>query len=208
MSIDCKLKECLKAHLCVESPIFTQGTFLIAILRTKLSDEILILIEQFLESLSMECAQEYISRGDENGNSVLFLGHVSILTIVIKYVPNINIKNIWGNTALLRECCVAYSPDVEKIKFLVDNGANVNVANASGTVLRHFCFRISSIYLQFEDIQEILEILIHGGADVHDKSTTGKTAFDYVVNTSALSVRSSQLLQGLVRANRTKRAMH
>lgn len=207
MSTDYKFRAYLKEYLRVESNTYSHGTLLMAISSAELSDDILILIKQFLESLSIEEAREYVNMPDAYNYSILFFANVNMLKIIMKYISDVNVKNTWGNTALARECIVIKPQlkNIDKIKFLLDNGFDVNIVNCDNeTALMHFCSSVSRF--QSEDFQTILEQFIHCGADVQIKSIFGRTAFDHVKDASTLSERSSQLLRGLIRMNRTKKA--
>lgn len=74
MTIDDKFRAYLVVGGYTESNYFSY-CLLTKISIGKLSDDILILIEQFLESLSLEEAQEYVSQRDTlTGYSILFSG--------------------------------------------------------------------------------------------------------------------------------------
>lgn len=56
-----------------------------------------------------------------------------------------------------------------------------------------------------ENVEQVIELLIFSGADPFAKSC-GNNAYDRVRDKSLLSKRTSQLLQGTIRMNNTKRA--
>lgn len=203
------LKKCLKEYSHIGACSCSRATFLATISDIELSDEVLIVTEQFLDGLPFEEAQKYINKQDENNYSILFFAGVPMLKIIIKYVLDINVKNILGNTALVRVCAVMKSQpkeNIDTIKFLLDNGSNVNIAtNNGGTALMYFCYQISCF--QSEDVEMILETFVCCGANVHLMDRNNRTAFDFVKDKSWLSMQSSQLLQGSIRMNRTKRAV-
>lgn len=114
-----------------------------------------------------------------------------------------------GNNALACECIDALKAprpfNLEKIARLLDCGINVNAKNHNDmTVLMCCCAWISSDGCR--NIEEMFELLVYCGADIHIKSIEDKTAFDYVVDKDTISERLSQLLQGNIRLNRTKSA--
>lgn len=220
MNTNDKLKEYLKEHLDTKSfKLVSQKSTgntsaststLLSMAHGQIPANVLILMKHFLESLPIEEAREYVSYADINGNSAFLLGDANLLKIIIKYVPNINVQNVWGNNALVREWvrvhALTFKPNVEKIKLLLDSGININaVNNSKNTALICFCRGLPQCEFH---IEEILEILMRNGANPFIKSSEGKMAFDYVrpANKLAMSERSLQLLQGVIRANRTKRA--
>lgn len=178
--------------------------FIMSISTTKLSSEILALIEKFLADLPFEEASTYISApsGWMNDCVILMCENIDFMKIIIGYVWNINARNRYKNNALMRECLLNPIPNIEKIKFLLEHKIDVNAVNIrSQTALMYCCMN------EVQNIEEILELLIFSGADVFMKSRKGKTAYDYVKHKTLLSERMSQLLQGTIRLNKTKKAI-
>lgn len=216
MSTDDKMKAYLKKYLSAEeydalsltARHSALPTFLLSMSNIKLSNNVLILIEQFLESLPIDEATQYVECTDIWGNTALLYGEVTFIKIILKYDTNIDARNWCGNNCLMRECSfTSGSPDIEKIKFLLDNGININAINFKNySALMCYCATCESKGEDRETIESIIELLIFNGADVLIKSSTNMTAFDYITNKSLLSDKLSQLLHGLIRMNRTKRA--
>lgn len=129
---------------------------------------------------------------------------------IIKYIPNINITNNYNCDALSRACEASSirwlnlrQLNLAKIKFLLAHKINLNTSNDYGkSALMLCCERIGN---EFDD-DETLELLIHAGADVSARSYFNRTAYDHVTNKQLLSPRLAQLLQGVIRLNRTERA--
>lgn len=192
----------------VNSISWDSSTFLESISTKKLSVPILILIEQFLENLPKEESIAYVNKLNWCGRSVMFTCRdTALLNIIIKYVLDINHHDIHGNTALLSACSDTNAPlDLNKIILLLDHRANVNAKDIwQMTALMRCC--VQSRHCLSEDIKEVLKLLIFCGADVTAKCRYGKSAYDYIYGKASLSDELSQLLQGTIKLNRTKRAM-
>lgn len=181
-------------------------SYLAAISNKNLSDNILKLIDEFLSDLSFEEASKYVNEEDWYLNSlILECKNIKLMRIIIKYVRDINVSNACGGNALM---CACVSPiiDLEIVKLLLNHKINVNAkSDDEMTALMYVCNQITGD--NYEMIEQVIELLIHCGADVFIKSRTDKIAFDYIKDKSLLSSRLSQWLQGTIRLNNTKRAM-
>lgn len=214
MDTDCKfkiwMKICFKkksldellasrAKLC----LYTPASSLTLLSREKLNKKTLATIKGFLESLSMEEASEYVARGNLDGQSTLFVcRNVALLKIIIKYVPNINVKTTSETNALVRTCyCHEPAPlNLKKIIFLLDHGIDINAKdNNLCTALMHCCATVDH-YLH-SNIEEVIELLISRDADIHSVSANGLTPYDMICNKALLSAKSTQLLQGITTCN-------
>lgn len=185
-------------------------TFLMKISNGNLSSDILALIQQFLDTLSHECTCEYVMKADNEGNSIIFVcENMDLLKVVVRYVPNINVQNVYGNNALMRSCVIrSESINLNKIKFLLDCEIDADAKNKNGaTALMHCCHWINNYSGTVKDIEEIIELLIFNGANPLIKYCDQKIAYENIINKQLLSVRVVQLLQGEIKTNRTKRAI-
>lgn len=194
----------------VPTYLYESPTFLLLISKQKLSIDVLILVEEFLDGLSTEEASKYVDTGNIFGRSVLFCDSVDLIKIIIKYSPNINVYDCAQNDLLICQCNSDFNlSNVEVIKFLLDHGANVNYSNNYHmTALMVCCSAINRIIdaQTMSRIAEIVELLIFCGANVLLKSASGYKAYGYVPNKDLLSEKLSQLLQGEIKLNRTKNA--
>lgn len=193
------------------------STLLMCISTGPMLDDVVFLIKQFLDTLTNEDASKYINDIDYWENSVILTcADINMLQYIIKYVPNINVRNNNNYNALSRVCMMnaqapsLKSPDLVIIKFLLEHGINVNdrTHDRNKTALMFCCAHIGNCS-NLDDhkmIEEAIECLVHSGADIGIKSHIGNTAYDYVTNKQLLSPRLAQLLQGYIRMNRTKRA--
>lgn len=207
MDTDINFKTFINIHLGEQSynrlisgyEYFPHSTF-----STKMATEIFpeavsILIEKFLADLSFEEASKYVNASNGIDPLIFCCADLNLIKRVIKYIPDINICNSRGNSALMYAC---KRPSLNIVKFLLDCGANVNTKNdANETALMCLCGN----YVNY-NIEQAIELLIFCGADPSISSVCGRIAYDYVTNKSALSVRSQQLLRGEIRMNNTKRA--
>lgn len=194
-------KELPKTRNFRESPLGLLGS----LSTKKVSSDILIVIEEFLASLPFEEASEYVSGLNFFGNSILLICEdINLLKLLIKYVPDINASNEYGNNALMRQFLKQH-PDLEKIQFLLESGIDVNATNSQNMTALMLCCGYVTKAVN-ENISEILEVLIFSGANVDIQSNCGKKAYCLVPDKTLLSERMSQLLQGTIRLNGTKRA--
>lgn len=169
-------------------------TFLMLIYEVNSSHYVSTLLDQFLATLSAECASEYVNIINVRNDLILFRRHINLMKVAIKYGANIHIKDQWGNGALM--CAFSRMPEhirVNKIKLLLDMGINVNTTNVTGhTFLMYCCDKIHRE--SYENIIEAVELLILNGATTDGKSNENKTALDHVRN-KRLAKIMSQLLQ-------------
>lgn len=169
----------------------------------KLSDNVLCLVEQFFASLSTEEVSEWICEGY---TLITICADAKFLKYIIKYVSNINHKNCYSETTLEYECARSKSPNIEKIRILLENKIDVNAkSNRGTTALMSHCRHIERNNGN-NTTEEIIELLIFAGADIFIKSNDNRQAYDYVINKALLSERSTQLLQSMIRLNSIKRA--
>lgn len=217
---DCKFKEFMREHL--DKRLFDKlselyiselsrqaynATFLSCISVGFLHEDILALIDQFLANLSFECASKYVCAHNIYSCSLIFYcANVDLIKRIIKYIPDINVRNYYGSSALMYACNNGTRPlDLDIVQFFLDHGANVNAQNCgSETALMWLCMKIKCSIN--ENVEQAIELLIFSGADPFMKSEHGYTAYDYVSDKSLLSERSLLLLQGNIKMNNTKRA--
>lgn len=162
---------------------------------------------EFFDTLSFECASQYIAKINKYYCIALFHTNASLTKIMIKYGTSINIRDAWRETLLTGECSgwCGEPRDIEKIKFLLDNKIDVNARNNGGqTALMCSCASLK--YDNREIIEEIIELLIFNGAITSIESFCDRVALDFVSDKILLSEKTLQLLQGTIKMNSTKRA--
>lgn len=203
---DQMVKDC--QSLIKSGHFYNLPTILMKIVMMKPRNNILALTKQFLENLPFEEAVAYVTTTNSGKNSVIFMcENIAYLKIFIKYVPDINVKNDYQNNALAWSCIsdTYKSINPKKIKFLLEQGIDINATNQyDQTALMYCCYGIK--HSTPKNIEKVLELLIFSGADPFIKSNDNKTAYDYVIDKSLLTERSVQLLQGVIKMNRTKKA--
>lgn len=165
-----------------------------------ISENILVLIENFLTKQSFKEASEYVNANNNISNPLIFhCTDIDLVKCAVKYIPTINICDKSGSSVLMYAC---YRCALDVIKFFLDCGADVNIKNdGNQTALMWLCRNDVN-----EDVESVIELLIFSGADPHIKSISEQTAYDWVKDKSLLSKRSQQLLQGCIKMNNTKRA--
>lgn len=184
-----------------------QGTLLTLTSIKALPENVSEPVEQFLANLSFEEASEYVNNVDASGNSAMFYcANVGLTACLIKYVRDINVRNIRGNSALMyARSRINRVSNLGIIQLLLNYGACVNMQNDEReTALMWLCHTATNESAMFE---QAIELLIFSGADPFIRSARGYAAADFVQNKLLLSARSQQLLQGSIRMNNTKRAM-
>jgi ribosomal protein S27E len=86
--------------------------------------------------------------------------------IILLLIISINIlTHIKGNTSLL---CASKEGDLEKVKYLIGNGAKVNYKDNDGNT--------SLMYASYSGHSEVVKYLIYKGAEVNHKSYFGYTS--------------------------------
>lgn len=129
---------------------FSGVTFLVSISTKKLSPNILILIEQFLNNVSFEEASTYVNSLSayhiedyfaEGIPSLSICSDAKLMRIIIKYVNNINYHDAFGYNALMNACLTVDSQsDLEKIKLLLEYKIDANATTFHNwTALMFFC---------------------------------------------------------------------
>lgn len=180
--------------------------FLNLIAMSKVHGIILDLVTQFLDELPFAVASKYV--GEHNNGMVhtpiIFTKNVHFLKSIIKYIDNVDVGEYYQCTSLMLACSGAEF-DLDRIKILLDHGAQVNKLSANGkTPLICLCQSIND-----ENVEEKLEaltLLIFLGADVLVTTHENMKAYDYIVNKNLLPERLLQLLQGHIKLNNIKRA--
>ena len=87
------------------------------------------------------------------------------IVIVIIVMNSINAKNGYGYTALID---ASKNGDLEKVKLLIENGANIEVKDNKGDtalILASYCRRL-----------EIIKYLVEKGANINATNDNGRTA--------------------------------
>lgn len=111
MRTDYKFRMFLKEHLGMQeyakllsrcnNNAAAASNFITAMSAIKLSDDVLILVEQFLSLLSPREVSTYVSEIDSAGNSIFLLcKNVDLMKIIIKYIRNINAYNNYDGSML------------------------------------------------------------------------------------------------------------
>lgn len=232
--IDTQLKNFLSEHLGEEmqealaDAIRHRHKTLLSVMSIKyISDGALILIEQFLDTLPFENAVSYVKGINDviayldgtskfvSRSTIFYCTNMKLMKIIIKYANNINALE-YGRTPLAQACLTF---NLEKINFLLDHGADINIrTRETMTPLMCCCQEINKPSVDMLNASEVIETLLHRGADPLARVPThltianvynkcgGYKAYDFVTHKDALPERLSQLLQGCIRLNRTKRA--
>lgn len=210
MDIDSAFRKSMCAHLgeqtynrLTNKYIFWEQPTFLTIMSTEMHSEVtLVLIESFLADLSFEQAQKYVNaiNGHMANSFIFYCVDVNLIERVIKYIPDVNIGNRCGSTALMYACDKLR---LNMVKFLLDHGANVNIQNYNNETALIWLCKANNIN---DDVEQAIELLIFSGANPHIVSKYGGTSYDSVSNKSVLSQRCQQLLQGHIRMNNTKRA--
>ena len=120
--------------------------------------------------LPLVSSQEIIDMQDSNGSNVLMYAAAvtseaySLIRDVLKYYPNLNLQDRWGETALM----IVINKNLLMAELLLDNGANPNIQNVRNeTALM--------ITVQWNNYPGALLLLEHG-ANKHLVNEKGKTA--------------------------------
>lgn len=208
-------------------PWVSRGRSLLALIATqKLSGVGLCLIDEFLESLSLEEMSEYFGCVDENYKTLISnCKDIELLKIIIKYANRIN-----ATVTCRRKCSVLTeifnfwtSIKLDTVQLLLDCDVDVNIADYSGcTPLMGYCVnhgikaeqsstwapRLRTRHSNSEDFESIVELLIYRGADVSIKACRGETVYDCAMMSQIiLSDKLSKLLRGEIGPCCTKSAM-
>lgn len=213
MGTDSKFRTFMRAHLDEQlyNRLMNKYTHYRITFLTKVSTEvhpeyILILVEEFLASLSFAEASEYVNRETESIGALIFCCvDINLIKRIIKYVADVDARDARGSTALM---CACYRLNLNVIQFYLDRGADAKAKNFKNTTAL-MCTCASEHKSESnmdENFEQIIELLIFSDADPHIVSKDGQTAYNYVKDKSLLSLRSQQLLQGHIKMNNTKRA--
>lgn len=191
-----------------------KSSALLSMMHKKLSDDILILIAEFFDSIPFDKATKYVNMQNGLRCSILFCEDSNLLKIMIKYVADINARDYERNNALIHTCSnlrnsSSLRANLEIVKLLLSNGINVNNTNLHNySALIYCCQAIVNPLAIDENIEEIIELLIFNGANPFVETEWGSTAYDCVRNSHLLPERLSGLLKGTIKINNTKRATH
>lgn len=175
-------------------------------------DNVLLLIEEFFESLPIEETLRYINEVNENGHSIIFkCKNMKLMNILMKYINNIMDYDKHSYNMLMY-ACNGKQKSLDKINLLLDCGTNINATDSNNrTALLICCASFSPFYGNDDDarknVVDVIELLIHRGADVSVKSINGRTAFDCLPDKHKFDPQLLALLRGTTRINRTKKAM-
>lgn len=116
-------------------------TLLISISTVQSSEDVLILVQKFLEDLPKDEAVEYVNKKDQYGECALLeCEDVEMMKIILKYVTNINTSDHGGHNALMMTFRRISAPiNLEMIKVLIDGGIDVNSSSVSGGTALMLC---------------------------------------------------------------------
>ena len=108
----------------------------------------------------------------------IFCFDEEIVKIILKYSPNLELKDINGDT-LLYQALWTYNflkININIIKILIDAGVNVNTLTGTDreTILHKICNFRNTV-----DI-DIFKLLLNAGVDPNQKDLKNKTALDYL----------------------------
>ena len=105
----------------------------------------------------------YVCRGDRGGNP-------KTVQELLDQGADVNVTNYKGQTALH---CAVKAGFVEPVRILLAHGSNVNAQDRDGDTPLHAACR-SSIKNR-ERLQQVVDLLIQGGANFHVKNRAGRT---------------------------------
>lgn len=215
---DDRFKEFIKGYLDVKTynkllarcrcPALQFATFLTSMTREELSENVFVAVDQFLASLPREEASCYVNKHNERHVHLLFRClTTNMIKYVIKYVSDINVIDKCGNSILTHACTRTFGDSkISTMRLLLDRGIDVNIKNnINENALMQLCHHFSAAH-ESENLEQAIELLIFSGVDPFIKSQYGNTAYDFVRDKTLLTPRSSQLLQGYIKMNNTKRA--
>lgn len=190
------------------------GTLLMAMSTSVfvVSDNLLLLIEEFFESLSTEEAARYLAETNQYEQSIIFVcTNMKLLSVIIKYIISYD-QN--GFNALMIECTRA-TISLERINFFLDHGMNINAKtlgdNYTALILCCAHFKPPNYFELLNDdhknVEDAIKLLIFRGADTSITTKDNKTAFDHLRSKHIFSPQLLELLEGITRINRTKKAI-
>ena len=102
---------------------------------------------------------------------VVFESDENLVQLILSYKPDLQAKDIYGNTAL-HFACEMESKRI--VKLLIRSGANPNIQNIDGVVPLHITAETNNI--------RIADLLIVGGAMVNIRDSMGKTPLVYAID--------------------------
>lgn len=108
-------------------------------------------------------------------------GDVDMVNTLIKYIPDINIKDKAGYTFLHYTVDFHYDhieSTIEIIKLLLDNGININEKDPMGYTPLFIAMMASNIQLIYK--KELLHLFMKYGADKTIKNKNNETVLDYL----------------------------
>ncbi len=154
-----------------------------------------------------------------------YCGHAEVVGILLEHGADIHARDIWGNTPLLH---AARGGRTRILELLLDHGADVNARNDQDwNALMQSCMggnvkaaallvaRGSEVNLRgkekeagatplmlacWKDSVEIVNLLLHNGADVHFKDTEGKTAIERVMQSTLQYPVPIEIVRALLEA--------
>lgn len=101
------------------------------------------------------------------------IGDTATVEQVLKYVPDINLKNRFGWSALI---IAAYNGWTEIIKTLIEHGADIGDTNFNGTTVLMYAFS----HYEKTRSSDVYRTLLNLGADPLAQDASGKTVRDYM----------------------------
>lgn len=199
--MDQQFKEYMQSHLRSASSFegCRSSTALKNILSEDLSFHEISMIEQFLDSLPLHVASQYVNSANHDGETLAHsCENVHALECLLKYRCDINARNNYGQTPLMYACITG---NVEKITWLINCAANVNVGDYENkTALMYLCVMIRSAYIPGGEsvciIHNLIDTFVLKGANVMEKCNGEKMALDYVTDAQFLSKHTLALLVG------------
>jgi serine/threonine-protein phosphatase 6 regulatory ankyrin repeat subunit B len=128
---------------------------------------------------------------DLGGNTELidasFREQIDIVKCLVEYGADINIQNIYGETALM--CALSdHRKYVDIIKYLINHGADINIQNKYGNT--------SLIHASQCGYSDIAEYLIEHNANVNIQNKYGNTALMYASEKGHLDIVKSIINHG------------
>ncbi len=115
---------------------------------------------------------------------------------------DINCRNCGfeGRTALLNNVMNVDNSDPKLVKYLLDHGADGNIPDPRGTTALMAAMAPNNIYYNSPSLADIVALLLSAGVNIESADNEGRTAINYIEDTSK-SRRLAMLLKAGVNLN-------
>lgn len=142
------------------------------------------LISELIKGSSVEAITLFLENGldinkrSKNGRTSLFYAiyprNEKKLDFLIQKGGKANISDINGQTPLMK----AVNTNIEIVKTLIDNGADINAKDNHGTSVLMYAATLGKLEIR----DKMIMFLINSGASIQAKNNEGNTAFDFYIN--------------------------